>query len=86
LAIQFKTKEELERELFDKSEFKNGKECPTAYLTHGVAKEKWDDKGRREKFKKFFDHFPEKDQLTEEDCRLAVINLSSEMAKIARRE
>lgn len=65
-AMRLTTKKELEKELFD-------------YLTHGVAKDKWE--GRRlNEFKKFFNGLDEK------IVQMAIINLAAEMAKISRRK
>jgi hypothetical protein len=76
IAMQYMTEDEIMNELFNKKE--NGKDV--AYLTHGVAKEKWDDNRRREKLKKFLEQFNKKD-----DFRIALINLSAEMAKISKK-
>jgi len=79
IAMQYKTKAEIEIELFTKVKKRDGKDVPDAYLTHGVAKEKWDERGRREKLQVFFKN------LNEENIQFAIINLASEMAKICRR-
>jgi hypothetical protein len=50
IAIQNSCKENLSTALFD------GK---TGYLTHGVAKDKWDERGRIGEFRKFFDDLSE---------------------------
>jgi hypothetical protein len=47
----------------------------TGYLTHGVAKDKWDERGRRDKFKKFVDK--NLDGLPNKDFQSAIINLAS---------
>ena len=52
-----------------------------SYLTHGVAKEKWNERGR----KKAFDSFTKK-YADNEKCRLAIVNLAAEMAKYCRKE
>lgn len=57
------------------------KEEPAAYLTHGIAKDKWERGGRREKLRKFIDNFKDNPDYVQE----AVINLASEMAKIRTR-
>lgn len=49
------------------------------YLAHGVAQEKWDDRGRLDKFKKLFDELYE--ELDESSATEAIVNLASEMAK-----
>jgi len=79
IAMQYKTKEEMMRELFTKTINKNGNVIPFAYLSHGVAKEKWDDRRRREKFQEFFN------KLNDDNVEFAIINLAAEMAKICRR-
>ena len=77
LAMRYSQKSDLERELFTKQ---NDKNEPFAYLTHGKAAKKWDEKNRRESFRRFF-----KD-LSEEESRFAIINLAAEMAKKCRKE
>lgn len=52
-----------------------------AYLTHGVAKDKWADFNRKGKLQKFLEAFKD-----EHIKRLALINLASEMAKICRKK
>jgi hypothetical protein len=81
IAMQCKTKAEIERELFTKLKNRNGTDIPDAYLTHGVAKDKWDERNRRNKLKEFFD----KKEMTDENIVFVMINLASEMAKICRR-
>jgi len=71
IATINKKKTDLEKALFAPE---------TGYLTHGVAKDKWDERGRRDTFRKFFD------KLTDENCCVAIINLAAEMAKITRRK
>jgi len=68
LAMRFPSKEALKTELFQKE---------TGYLVHGVAKDKWEEKRRLEKFKEFF----EDKSLTDENIQLAIVNLASQMAK-----
>lgn len=80
IAMQCHTKKELLDELFDKEKEKvkndgSKDKLPYAYLTHGVAKDKWSQRRRKEEFRKFFDG------LTDENARIAVINLAAEMAK-----
>lgn len=69
IAIKRKTKTAIMTELFDKT---------NAYLTHGVAKDKWDERKRRDDFQVFIKRF------NEHDFQSALINLASEMAKIAK--
>lgn len=78
LSMQYADKEKLREELFDKKIMKNGKLFDFAYLTHGVARNKWDEKGRREIFRKFFD------KLDADMAQFALINFSAEMAKKCR--
>lgn len=75
LAMQYPTYVELEKELFTKQIERNKKMQPNAYLTHGVAKEKWDERNRRKQLQDFF-----KD-IKEHMIQFAIINLASEMAK-----
>lgn len=75
LAMQYPTKEDLEKELFTKKTSRNGKELDNAYLTHGIAKEKWAERGRKNALKSFFD------SIANHMIQFAIINLSAEMAK-----
>jgi hypothetical protein len=81
IAMQHGSKESLERELFTKTIQRGDKTLPFAYLTHGVAKEKWDERNR---IKIFRDEFFKK--VPKEIIQFAVINLAAEMAKICRRK
>jgi hypothetical protein len=76
IAMQHKTKQELLHELFDKKRLKNGEEADDGYLSHGVAAEKWAEKGRRSKLEAFIKY-----ELTDENAQIAIINLAAEMAK-----
>lgn len=67
-----KTESPIDKRLFGEKD---------GYLQHGVAEEKWRLRGRRETLKKFVDSFD-----SEEKKRLALINLSAEMAKRCRKE
>jgi hypothetical protein len=58
-------------------------DTPDAYLTHGVAKDKWDERSRRDKFRKFIKE--KLDGLSDKDFQSAIINLASEMAKISKK-
>lgn len=60
-----------------KEELKNNVK---AYLYHGVASEKWKEHGRLNALEKFID------ALTDENARVAIVNLSAEMGKICRKE
>ena len=75
LAIQYPDKNQLMNELFNKTALKNGVKIPFAYLTHGVAKEKWDERNRRRLLEDFIS------KTAPESVQFAVINLASEMAK-----
>jgi len=75
LAMQYPIKEDLEKELFTKKTSRNGKEIDNAYLTHGVAKEKWAERGRKEALQVFFRKIPN------HMIQFAIINLAAEMAK-----
>jgi len=82
LAMQYPQKTDLERELFSKTTNRNGKIIPNAYLTHGVAKEKWSERERFKAFKAFFDD----KEISDKMIQFAIINLSAEMAKIYGRK
>jgi hypothetical protein len=77
IAMQHSTKAKLKEALFTKKDA-SGKEC--AYLTHGVAKDKWEERGRFGIFKKIFD------DTDENIIQMVIINVAAEMAKIARRK
>jgi hypothetical protein len=77
LAMQNDNKNDLESELFTRKDA-SGK--PDAYLTHGVAKDKWEERGRYNTFKKFFD------ALDADMAQMAIINVAAEMAKITGRK
>lgn len=66
IAMQNSGKEKLKEQLFDPK---------VGYLTHGVAKEKWEKGGRLDVFKTFFNSF------LENEAQYALINLTAEMAK-----
>jgi hypothetical protein len=73
IAMQYSKMDEIKKALFDKA---------TGYLTHGVAKDKWDERGRRNKFEKFV---TENSAKYDKDFKSAIINLASEMAKISKK-
>lgn len=75
LAMQYPNKAALERELFTKTTTRNNKKVDNAYLTHGVAKEKWSERGRKKAFLEFFNAIPE------HMIQFAIVNLAAEMAK-----
>lgn len=59
-------------------------EKENGYLEHGIAKDKWDEGGRKRKLQEFINGLP--DNMDNEDVRLAVVNLAAEMAKRCRRK
>lgn len=80
IAMQKGTRKDIMRELFEKTEEKNGRKVKAAYLTHGVAESKWAKRGRREALEKFIsDDWPENE--SDNITARALINLASEMAK-----
>lgn len=74
IAMQNPSYSSLERELFTKVDKDNK---PNAYLTHGVAKDKWNKFGRYDKFKTFFTSLNKEGNFAQR----VVINLASQMAK-----
>lgn len=89
IAMKHKALEELRNELFDNTRMETKKEKDesqeqilkqNAYLTHGVAADKWNERGRKKAFKEFFD------KLSEENAQMAIINLAAEMSKKCRKE
>lgn len=90
IATLYKTADEINNQLFYKTKIKSRydlnnekqeKIVPNAYLTHGVAKEKWG-RERLNAFKHFCTE--ELESLNDEFFRFAVINLAAEMAKRCR--
>lgn len=85
IAMAAKDKREMRTELLTKTrpewDAKKGKnvEKPIAYLTHGTAKEKWDERGRRDVFKKFFKKLF--DKYDDYYMKQAIVNLASQMGK-----
>lgn len=75
LAMQYSTKAKLEEELFTKTVMRDGKKLNFAYLTHGIAAQKWNERSRRKVLEEFFNSV-DKDMI-----QYAMINLASEMAK-----
>ena len=76
-------------ELFDKKTERNDKMIPDAYLTHGVAADKWNERGRLKALMDFFDGFTYKGKAfaaLEKNAQMALINLAAEMAKTCRKE
>lgn len=71
IAQTSNSKEELYNKLFDKQK---------GYLMHGVASEEWVKRDRIRSLKKFFD-----DNVKEDNFKILIVNLSSEMAKTLKR-
>lgn len=80
IAMQVGTKEGIEVELYRKVIEKDGKRIPNAYLTHGVAAEKWRERGRLDALKDFIK------KLNDENAQCAIINLAAEMAKKCKKD
>ena len=81
IAMQNRKLHDLKSELFEKTEVNRyGKTVPDAYLTHGVAADKWKERGRLKLFKEFVG------KLSDENAQVAIINLASEMQKECRKE
>lgn len=94
IAMQHNTLKDLQDELFLKTRTvkkvkKDGlKEevlLPNAYLTHGIAADKWGERGRKKAFEDFINGFKVSDKeyakLTDQNAQIAIINLAAEMAK-----
>lgn len=80
LAMQFRNPQIIKEKVFSK---------PDSYLMHGVAAEKWNERGRIALLKKFVSYFEEKDKDGNNKEHLlseAMINLAAEMAKKCRRD
>lgn len=90
IAMQYVTHDAIMRELFNGQEVRirtrdNIKETvPAAYLTHGVAKDKWEKQGRKTALKEFIDEIHQKGY--GDITAKALINLASEMAKICTKK
>ena len=81
IAMQNKKLCDLKSELFEKTKVnRNEKSVSDAYLTHGVAADKWKERGRLKLFKEFVEN------LSDENAQIAIINLASEMQKECRKE
>lgn len=96
IATQYNTTEEIINQLFKKvkvkvvtkrkpdGSFKEETETkPDAYLTHGVASEKWG-RDRLNAFRDFCSYMEE--SVNDKFFRMAIINLAAEMAKRCRKE
>lgn len=90
IAMQYVTHDAIMYELFDKTETKirtrdNIRETvPAAYLTHSVAKDKWEQRGRKTALKDFINKVHQKGY--GDITGKALINLASEMAKICTKK
>ena len=76
IALMSKGKSDLQTKLF-------GDE---GYLTRGVAKDKWEERGRLNKLKKFLAEVDKEKRFNDRDVLRIVINLAAEMAKISGRK
>lgn len=91
-AMQCKTYQEIERELFSRTKTvlrgkdNERREEPDAYLTHGIAKEQWNKQKRKEVLKQFVEDVHSKENKHGDIVCRALINLSAEMAKKCRKE
>lgn len=92
IAMKFVTHDKIVWELFDKKETKTrtkenkeGEE-PKAYLTHGVAEVQWKKYGRRETLQNFVKSMHDEGMRKWNDDIVgkALVNLASEMAKMAQ--
>jgi len=72
IAMKSKSPADLKNKLYN---------SPEGYLVHGVAKDKWSERGRFELLRSFIEKFEPK-ELTSE----AVVNLAAEMAKKCKRK
>ena len=90
LAAQYRKYNEIMYQLFTKTKtMTHGKdnqkeEKPFAYLTHGVADDKWKKGGRVKKLKTFIESIHKRENEYGDVVEEALINLASEMAKKCR--
>lgn len=86
IAMQHKTYDKIRNELFTKTAKKSEKKPnePAAYLTHGVAKDKWNAGGRKGLLEDFIEKM-HKSKYGNDITAKALINLASEMAKICKK-
>lgn len=91
IATQFRDAKSIKYNLFEKTKLLTKKDYgkektssePNAYLTHGVAKDKWN----RDRFDAFNDFcYNSLRDMNDKFFRFAVINLAAEMAKRCRKE
>ena len=90
IATSLATYDKIVEELFNKTIIEKRKPSstdsrtevpkPMAFLTHGIASDKWNERGRREVLKDFV-HKMGKNPIYGDLSQIALINLSSEMAK-----
>lgn len=85
IAMQYKTYDKIWEQLFTKTKVKYEKRGPepAAYLTHGVAKDKWSKGGRKNALEDFIKEIHESKYENDITAK-ALINLASEMAKICK--
>lgn len=85
IAMQYKTYDKIWEQLFTKTKVKYEKRGPepAAYLTHGVAKDKWSKGGRKNALEDFIKEIHES-KYENDITAMALINLASEMAKICK--
>ena len=83
--MQYKTYDKIWEQLFTKTKVKYEKRGPepAAYLTHGVAKDKWSKGGRKNALEDFIKEIHESKYENDITAK-ALINLASEMAKICK--
>lgn len=84
IAMLYKTHDEIWKQLFTKTKIKYEDRGPedAAYLTHGVAKDKWSKCGRKKALEDFIIEI-QKHEYGDITAK-ALINLASEMAKICK--
>lgn len=73
ITMRTKNRNDLKRLLFDEE---------IGYLMHGIAYERWNERGRLRKFKVFFDNIFDRTDFSDKDVCFTIINLSAEMAKL----
>ncbi len=82
IAMQYQSYDKIKKELFDKKEKgKDGKDKPIAYLTHGVAKDKWNKLRRKKVLEDFLQKIHSVEGIYGDITSKALVNLASEMAK-----
>jgi hypothetical protein len=83
IAAKSKNKQELEASLFYAGDQGNNNKVMNAgYLVHGVAADKWKERGRIQIVKSFIND----NEINDGNVVLAVVNLASQMAKACRKE